>query len=113
MSVSGQQAITDSMKKSISAYKAISKLMNPQAMQRIMAEYSKESTRQEMMREITDETMDEALGNMGDEEEEDALVQQVLQEIGVQVGASMGSVPNAQEAQQADDELLKSRLNNL
>ena len=118
MTASGQEAIVSSMKNACKSYKMLNGLMDPKAMQKIMAEYQKESMKQEIMSEVMDGAMDDALGT--DEAAEDELVDQVLQEIGVSVTGAMGDVPMGEVAQSAtpaatapaaDD--ITNRLNNL
>ena len=48
-----------------------------------MDQFQKESTTMEMKQEIMDDTMDEAMGDYDDEEETDLIVDQVLDEIGI------------------------------
>ena len=117
MTASGQEAIVSSMKNACKSYKMLNGLMDPKAMQKIMAEYQKESMKQEIMSEVMEGTMDDALGS--DQTAEDELVDQVLQEIGVSVTGNMGDVPTGEIAQpaaaatesKADD--ITNRLNNL
>ena len=75
MTASGQEAITSSIKGACEAYRALNGLMDPKAMQRIMAEYQKESMRQEIMSEVMDGAMDDAMGNLNDPDAEDELVE--------------------------------------
>lgn len=42
MTASGQEAIASALKGAVGAYRSLNKLMDPAAMQRIMAEYQKE-----------------------------------------------------------------------
>ena len=111
MTASGQEAIASALKGAVGAYKSLNKMMDPAAMQRIMAEYQKESMRNEIMSEVMDDTM----GAMDDTEAEDEMVDQVLSEIGVQISGDMGQTPvgvnGAGEAQSNAD--LTNRLNNL
>ena len=118
MTASGQEAIVSSMKNACKSYKMLNGLMDPKAMQKIMAEYQKESMKQEIMSEVMDGAMDDVLGT--DQAAEDELVDQVLQEIGVSVTGAMGDVPMGEIAQPAtanpaapatDD--ITNRLNNL
>ncbi|KAF8942385.1 hypothetical protein BGZ52_012607, partial [Haplosporangium bisporale] len=56
----------------------------PQIQQTIM-EFEKESEILDMKGEMMSDTVDEAMGEEGDEEEQDAVVDQVLDEIGVDI----------------------------
>lgn len=114
MTASGQEAITSSMKSACKSYKMLNGMMDPKAIQRIMAEYSKESMKQEMLSEVMDGAMDDVMGT--DEVAEDELVDKVLQEIGVEAMGKMGTAPagtiaTAEAAPKNDD--MENRLNNL
>ena len=89
MSASGQEAIASALKGAVGAYRSLNKLMDPAAMQRIMAEYQKESMRNEIMSEVMDDTM----GTMDDTEAEDELVDQVLSDIGISITGGMEQTP--------------------
>lgn len=114
MTASGQEAITSSMKSACQSYKMLNGMMDPKAIQRIMAEYSKETMKQEMLSEVMDGAMDDAMGT--DEVAEDELVDKVLQEIGVEAMGKMGTAPAgtiaAAEAAPKNDDM-ENRLNNL
>ena len=115
MTASGQEAITSALKGCCQAYRSLNGLMDPKAMQRIMAEYQKESMRQEIMSEVMEGAMDDAMGNLNDQEAEDELVEKTLQEIGVSVTGQLLDPSSAEKPQvdaaQVDD--LSKRLNNL
>ncbi|KAK8805111.1 hypothetical protein WA538_001719 [Blastocystis sp. DL] len=113
MTASGQEAIMSALKGAVGAYKSLNKLMDPKGMQRIMAEYQKESMRQEIMSEVMDDTM-----SMNDDTvAEDTMVDQVLQEIGVSITGDMVKAGTDQQAAPAEtsavDTGLQDRLNNL
>ena len=113
MTASGQEAIMSALKGAVGAYKSLNKLMDPKGMQRIMAEYQKESMRQEIMSEVMDDTM-----SMNDDTvAEDTMVDQVLQEIGVSITGDMVKAGTDRQAAPAEtsavDTGLQDRLNNL
>ena len=111
MTASGQEAIASALKGAVGAYKSLNHVMDPAAMQRIMAEYQKESMRNEIMSEVMDGTMEA----MDDTEAEDELVDQVLSEIGISIAGGMEHTPvgvaGTGTAQVNPD--LTNRLNNL
>lgn len=77
----------------------------------------------EMKQEIMDDTMDEAMGDLDDEEETDLIVNQVLDEIGINlkeqvnllviklVDAPVGKV--GQQAAMVEEDDLQQRLDSL
>ena len=113
MTASGQEAITSALKGAVGAYKSLNKLMDPKGMQRIMAQYQKESMRQEIMSEV----MDDTLSMNDDTVAEDTMVDQVLQEIGISVTGDMVKAGTDQQPAPAEtpnvDPGLQDRLNNL
>ena len=115
MTASGQEAITSSIKGACQAYRALNGIMDPKAMQKIMAEYQKESMRQEIMSEVMDGAMDDAMGSLDDPDAEEELVEKTLQEIGVsatgQLIDPLQNDPTPANAQTNKD--LSDRLNNL
>ena len=112
MTVSGQEAIMSAMKSAVGCYKQLNKVMDPAAMQKILAEYEKESMRQEIQQEIMDGVMNDG----EDDGEVDELVQKTLLEIGVELSPDMVTVagntaaPAVATGNTAD---LSARLNNL
>jgi charged multivesicular body protein 2A len=47
---------------------------------------------------MMDDALDDALGEAGEEEETDAVVQQVLDELGIQMGEELRNLPTADGA---------------
>ncbi|KAG0094398.1 hypothetical protein BGZ93_007257 [Podila epicladia] len=72
---------------------AMSKNMNWPQLQQTIMEFEKESAILDMKEEIMSDTIDEAVGEEGDEEEEDAIVDQVLGEIGIDILGPLLAVP--------------------
>lgn len=80
-------------------------------------EYEKQNEMMEFKQEMMDDVMDEAFGAEDEEEKTDDMVQQVLDEVGIGLGASMASAPMSlaqREASPAAEETdLQGRLNQL
>ncbi|KAK8801941.1 hypothetical protein WA158_006336 [Blastocystis sp. Blastoise] len=94
--------------------KEMSKIMSPEAMQKILAEYSQETIKSENLQEIMGDQIDDAMGDADNEEEEDEVVQSILVEMGINQGESLPGVKTQQAAAggiQTDD--LQSRLDSL
>lgn len=102
MTASGQEAITSALKGACATYRAISGMMDPKSVQRIVAEYSKESMRNEMMQELTGDALDNAMGDLDDADAEDELVNQVLAEIGINQLAGAATAPSGSVAAPAE-----------
>lgn len=102
MTASGQEAITSALKGACATYRTISGMMDPKSIQRIVAEYSKESMRNEMMQELTGDALDNAMGDLDDADAEDELVNQVLAEIGISQLADAAAAPSGTVAAPAE-----------
>ena len=63
--------------------------MNLPQIQHIMMEFEKESEIMDMKEEMMSDTIDEAMEEEDDEEEQDAIVNQVLDEIGIHLDESV------------------------
>lgn len=66
--------------------------MNLPQIQKILHEFEKQSEIMDMKEEMINETMDDALEDEGDEEESDAIVNQVLDELGLQLGDKLADL---------------------
>ena len=105
--------IGNAMGKMSKAMKQMNKKMNVPKLQELMYEFQKQDQQMEMGQEMMDDVMDDALGDAETAESEEALVKQVLDEIGVDVSAGLKEAPVAQpEAEAGDAEVsdLEKRL---
>merc|ERR1711994_940582 len=69
------------------------KTMNMPQIQKIMAEFQKQSEMMEMKGEMMDDVMDDAMDDGETEEETEKIVGQVLGELGIEMGEAMGNIP--------------------
>lgn len=74
---------------------AVNKELNPQGIMKTMQDFEKESMKMGMAEEIVDDTLSSVLDESGDEEEQDAVVTQVLDEIGIEISGKMAEAPSA------------------
>ncbi|TYZ61301.1 hypothetical protein PybrP1_010525 [[Pythium] brassicae (nom. inval.)] len=86
------EAMTSALQGTTHAMKSMAKTMNLPRLNQIMMEYTKESEKMEMTQEMIGETIDDVMDADQDEEEEDRIVGQVLDEIGIDL---TGAVPEA------------------
>ena len=63
----------------------MNKLMNPQQVAKTMQEFDVANTKMGMTEEMMNDALDDMLTESGDEEEGDAIVNQVLDEIGIEI----------------------------
>ncbi|PVD29206.1 hypothetical protein C0Q70_11803 [Pomacea canaliculata] len=61
--------------------------------QKIMMEFEKQSEMMDMKEEMMSDAIDDALGDEDDEEESDAIVAQVLDELGLQMADELSGLP--------------------
>ena len=70
---------------------AMNKTMKPEQLSRTMQEFGKASTHMEMTEEMMSDALDDILNESGDEEAGDSIVQQVLDEIGIDISSKVTS----------------------
>jgi len=90
--VKSHHAMAEAMKSTASAMHKMNKAIDVPAINKMMSEFEKENAKTEIMQEIMGDTIDDALGGEENEEEEEAIVNQVLDEIGITFGEEL---PNA------------------
>jgi charged multivesicular body protein 2A len=109
------QAMTDAMRGITRVMKVMNNQMKLPQMQKIMQEFAKQNDTMDMKEEMMSDMIDDAMAGEDDETEEEGLVNQVLDEIGLNMGDKIGATPNSsfdvQANKQEDD--LQARLENL
>jgi len=109
-------ALQDSMRSATRAMMVMNRRMNLPALQRIMIEFQKQTEQMEMKQEIMSDAVEDALDDDEDEEEQEAIVGQVLDEIGITLGENLVSAPQKKKEVIEEDEQdkeLEARLANL
>lgn len=71
----------------------MNKAVDVPAINKMMADFERENAKTEMMQEIMGDAMDDALGDADDEDEQDRIVSQVLDEIGISFGTEIPDAP--------------------
>lgn len=89
------------MKGVTKAMVSMNKKINLPGMQKIMAEFMKENERSEMTQEMIGDTLDDAMEEEGSEAEENAIVGQVLDELGINMSEAAPEAPVGQMKQAA------------
>ena len=67
----------------------MNKMMNPQQVAKTMQEFDMANTKMEMTEEMMNDTLDDILADSDEEEEQDAIVNQVLDEIGIEISGKV------------------------
>lgn len=115
--VSSTQAMTEAMRGTAKAMMTMNRQINLPAMQGIMQEFMKQSEIMEMKEEFVNDAIDQVMED--DAVEEDALVSQVLDEIGLNLKGQLGETPATNvaepeaEATEVADTDLQARLDSL
>ena len=68
----------------------MNKVMKPEQVARTMQEFEMANAKMGMTEEVMNDALDDILAESGDEEEEDAIVGQVLDEIGIEISGKVG-----------------------
>merc|ERR1719271_2204712 len=92
------QTMGEAMKGSTKAMSTMNKQLNLPSLQKIMMDFERQNEKMEMTQEVMGDAIDDALE--GSEEEEE-LVSQVLDEIGVSMDAALVSAPTGPVGAQA------------
>ncbi|KAJ3210770.1 hypothetical protein HDU83_000903 [Entophlyctis luteolus] len=124
--MSSNQAMADAMRGVTKAMRSMNKSVNLPELTKIMMEFERESDVMDMKEEMMNDAIDDNIGEEDEEAESDEIVNQVLDEIGVNVNQAFVAVPStslgadkvsnrvAEEALLAgSDSALQERLNNL
>ncbi|XP_056630410.1 charged multivesicular body protein 2a [Diorhabda carinulata] len=88
-----QNAMAQAMKGVTKAMQSMNKQLNLPQIQRILQEFEKQSEIMDMKEEVMNDAIDDAMEGDDDEEESDAIVNQVLDELGLQLGDTLSGLP--------------------
>lgn len=91
--VGSHEAMASAMKTTTAAMVKMNKAVDAPAINKMMREFEKENMKSEMMQEIMGDMMDDVLEADGDAEEEDKIVNQVLDEIGISFAEEVPDAP--------------------
>mmetsp|Transcript_15942 Transcript_15942/g.17808 ORF Transcript_15942/g.17808 Transcript_15942/m.17808 type:complete len:216 (+) Transcript_15942:133-780(+) len=122
--VQSVEAMNSALKGVTKAMVKMNQQLDLPALQQIMKEFCMESEKMEMTEDAMTDAVDMALGDADEEEETDKVVDQVLEEIGINTENDMGSVSNKDlqaqpvttansNKEENDVSDLEARLNNL
>ncbi|VDO48330.1 hypothetical protein V3C99_011201 [Haemonchus contortus] len=88
-----QDAMAQAMKGVTRAMQSMNRQLNLPQIQKIMMEFEKQSEIMDMKEEIMGDAIDDALGDETDDAESEQIVNQVLDELGIQMGEEMAGLP--------------------
>lgn len=90
--VRSNEQMMQSMKGATKILGTMNRQMNLPALQRIAMEFEKENDMMDQRQEMMDDAVDDAMG-VEDEEESDEVVNQVMDELGIDLSAALGETP--------------------
>jgi len=90
------QAMASAMRGVTKAMSQMNKQLNLPALQKIMMEFERQSERMEMTQEVMGDALDDVLEGEEEEAETEELVNQVLDEIGIDLDQQLVSAPSKQ-----------------
>jgi len=90
-----QNTMAQAMKGVTKAMQNMNRQLNLPQIQKILQEFEKQSEIMDMKEEMINEHIDDAMEDEGDEEETDAVVSQVLDELGLQLNDQLSGLPQA------------------
>ncbi|XP_014675366.1 PREDICTED: charged multivesicular body protein 2b-like [Priapulus caudatus] len=97
--MSSNMAMANAMSTTTKTMQGMNKTMDPMKVAKTMKEFEMANTKMEMSEEMINDTLDDILTESGDEEEEDAIVTQVLDEIGIEMTGKVAAAPTAGKGQ--------------
>jgi charged multivesicular body protein 2A len=89
-----QNSMAMAMRGVTRALQSMNRQMNLPQISRIMQEFEKQSDMMDMKEDMMNEVIDDAMGDEEEEEETDAVVKQVLDELGVQLNQQLSELPS-------------------
>lgn len=92
-----QSTMAQAMKGVTQAMTSMNRQMNMPQIQKILMDFEKQSEIMDMKEEMINDVMDDAMEGEGDEEETDAVVAQVLDELGLQLGDQLSGLPQVRD----------------
>lgn len=94
-------AMAQAMKGVTRAMQTMNRQLKLPQIQKIMMEFEKQSEIMDMKEEMMNDAIDDAMGDEDDEEESDAIVGQVLDELGLQMADELTGLPSTGSALKA------------
>jgi len=87
--------LAESMGQTTKVMGQMNKMVDPQKMAKTMMEFERENAKMEMTEETMNDALDDILTESGDEDEEQSVINQVLDEIGIEITSKVSNAPSA------------------
>lgn len=92
-----QDSMAQAMKGVTRAMRSMNKQLNLPEIQRIMNDFERQTEIMDMKEEMMGDAIDDAMGDVDEEQETETVVQQVLDELGIQMGEELNKLPASSE----------------
>lgn len=92
--MSSNIAIANAMGTTAKTMGSMNKVMNPQQIAKDMEAFRHANAKMDMTDEMISDTLDDIMAESGDEEETEGIVNQVLDEIGIEISGKMANAPS-------------------
>lgn len=102
--IKSHDAMANAMKGVTKALTKMNEKMDIPGLQKIMSEFERENEKAEATEDMIGDTLDDAMADEGSEEQENLVVGQVLDELGINFSENVPRAPVAKEAQTATAE---------
>lgn len=93
--MNSQMKMAGAMSSTAKTMQAVNKKMDPQKTLKTMQDFQKENMKMGMTEDMINDTLDDIFEDSGDEEESQDIVNQVLDEIGIEISGKMVKAPAA------------------
>jgi charged multivesicular body protein 2A len=103
--------MADAMKGVTKALSSMNRTTKLPQINKIMMDFERESEMMEMKQDVMNDAMDDVMED--DEEESEEIVNQVLEEIGIQMNEALGVVPDGKVGVEVPADDLQARLDSL
>jgi len=92
--VKSHQAMAEAMSSTAKAMAKMNKVVDVKSITKMLQQFEKENAKSEMMQEVMGDAIDDAMYEEGNADEEEQIVQQVLDEIGISFDGEIPTVPS-------------------
>ncbi|CDW54979.1 charged multivesicular body protein 2a [Trichuris trichiura] len=93
-----QDAMAQAMRGVARAMMSMNRQLKLPQIQKIMTEFERQSDLMDMKEEMMSDAIDDAMADEGDEEETDAVVSQILDELGIQMNEELTRLPSTADS---------------
>ncbi|XP_051560398.1 charged multivesicular body protein 2b [Myxocyprinus asiaticus] len=93
--MNSQMKMAGAMATTTKTMQAVNKKMDPKKTMQTLQNFQKETAKMDMTEEMISDTLDELFEDSGDEDESQDIVNQVLDEIGIEISGKMAHAPSA------------------